>query len=47
MNFKLDENLPLEVAAAFRDAGHEIDTVQSEGLTGASNPEIPRRIRIE
>jgi hypothetical protein len=30
MRFKLDENLPLEIADAFRDAGHEIDSVQSE-----------------
>ncbi len=30
MKFKLDENLPFEIAEVFLDAGHEIDSVQSE-----------------
>jgi predicted nuclease of predicted toxin-antitoxin system len=47
MKFKLDENLPLEIADAFRDSGHEIDTVQSEGLTGASDLKILDRAQIE
>jgi predicted nuclease of predicted toxin-antitoxin system len=40
MKFKLDENLPLEIANAFRDAGYEIDSVHDEGLTGASDETI-------
>jgi predicted nuclease of predicted toxin-antitoxin system len=47
MKFKLDENLPLEIADAFRDTGHEIDSVQSEGLTGASDQEILKRAQAE
>ncbi|MGB6946182.1 MAG: DUF5615 family PIN-like protein [Bryobacteraceae bacterium] len=47
MKFKLDENLPLEIADTFRDAGHEIDSVQSEGLTGASDLKILEQVRLE
>jgi predicted nuclease of predicted toxin-antitoxin system len=46
MKFKLDENLPLEVADLFRKEGYDIDTIQSEGLTGSSDPEILRQIQI-
>ena len=47
MKFKLDENLPLEIADAFRDAGHEIDSVHDEGLTGASDEEILAVVQME
>jgi len=47
MKFKLDENLPLEIADAFRAAGHEIDSVQSEGLTGANDLKILQQVQIE
>jgi predicted nuclease of predicted toxin-antitoxin system len=47
MKFKLDENLPLEIAVAFQDPGHEIDTVQSEGLVGAPDVEILDHARTE
>jgi len=47
MKFKLDENLPLEIADVFRDSGHEIDTVQSEGLVGAPDTEILDHARVE
>jgi predicted nuclease of predicted toxin-antitoxin system len=47
MKFKLDENLPFEITDAFRDAGHEIDSVQSEGLTGATDLKILRQVQIE
>jgi predicted nuclease of predicted toxin-antitoxin system len=47
MKFKLDENLPFEIAEVFLDAGHEIDSVQSEGLTGASDPTILNRVQVE
>ena len=47
MKFKLDENLPLEIADAFRDAGHEIDSVHDEGLTGVSDEKILAAIQFE
>jgi len=47
MKFKLDENLPLEIADVVRGAGHEIDSVQDEGLCGAPDGEILRRIQAE
>jgi len=47
MKFKLDENLPLEIADAFRSAGHEIDSVHDEALTGASDEKILAAIQIE
>jgi predicted nuclease of predicted toxin-antitoxin system len=47
MKFKLDENLPHDIVEVFQRAGHEIDTVQSEGLTGASDPVNLRRIQDE
>ena len=43
----MDENLPLEIAEAVRAAGHEIDSVQSEGLTGATDVKILEQVQIE
>jgi predicted nuclease of predicted toxin-antitoxin system len=37
VNFKLDENLPVELAADLRGMGHDTDTVASEGLRGAAD----------
>ena len=34
MKFKIDENLPREVAALLRDAGHDAMTVVDQGLGG-------------
>ncbi len=36
MKFKLDENLPVSSAAILAGAGHDIDTVGQEGLSGAA-----------
>jgi predicted nuclease of predicted toxin-antitoxin system len=47
MKFKLDENLPLEIADEFRSAGYEIDSVQDEGLAGASDGRILAQIQSE
>jgi predicted nuclease of predicted toxin-antitoxin system len=47
MKFKLDENLPLEIADAFQTLGHEIETVLSEGLAGAPDAEILNHARVE
>lgn len=38
MKFKIDENLPSELAADLRHLGHEADTVFDEGLLGAKDP---------
>ncbi len=35
MKFKIDENLPSTFAHHFRATGHDADTVQDEGLSGA------------
>ena len=37
MKFKLDKNLPLELADDLVLLGHEADTVNSEGLKGAND----------
>jgi len=34
MKFKIDENLPLEVAVALREAGHDAMNVVDQGLGG-------------
>jgi hypothetical protein len=47
MKFKLHENLPLEIADAFQTLGHELETVQGEGLVGAPNTEILNHARTE
>ncbi len=40
MKFKVDENLPVEVAELFRDAGHDAITIYDEELGGADDDEI-------
>ena len=40
MKFKLDENLPVSSAAILASAGHDVDTVGEEGLSGAPDPEV-------
>ena len=40
MRIKLDENLPVRIAEALTDLGHDVDTVASEGLTGRSDSEV-------
>lgn len=40
MKFKLDENLPAELAADLQDLGHDADTVAGEKLCGALDPTI-------
>lgn len=37
MKFKLDENLPLELADDLRSLGHDADTVLKEGLKGSED----------
>jgi predicted nuclease of predicted toxin-antitoxin system len=40
MQFKIDENLPIELATTLREAGHNSETVHSEELTGASDQDL-------
>lgn len=47
MRFKIDENLPVEVAELLRAAGHDADTVHDEGLAGAPDARISAIVRDE
>jgi len=40
VRFKLDENLPVELAAELRAIGHDTDTVAGEGLCGEADPAV-------
>ncbi len=37
MNFKLDENMPRRVVALLSGYGHEVVTVDDEGLAGSDD----------
>jgi len=39
---KIDENLPESAVTVVKAAGHDVDTVRDEGLTGAADPEVMR-----
>ena len=45
--FKVDENLPEDVAAAFRDAGYEAFTATSQGLAGVDDARLSEVVRRE
>lgn len=45
MRFKLDENLPRELADDLVRLGHEVDTVYSEGLAGADDATVMHAAR--
>ena len=40
MRFKLEENLPVELAAELRAMGHDTDSVADEGHCGEADPAI-------
>ncbi len=40
MKIKLDENLPLRLAALLKNVGHDVHTTAQEGLIGHSDREI-------
>lgn len=47
MKFKIDENLPVDVADLLKQAGHEADTVYDEGITGADDVTISKVCKKE
>ncbi len=47
MRIKLDENLPHALTAVLRSFGHDVDTVQSEGLTGRPDDEIRAAAQLD
>lgn len=47
MKLKLDENLPVELLDDLRQAGHEGDSVQGEGLGGAQDSVVLARAKEE
>lgn len=40
VKFKLDENLPVSAASVLADAGHDVDTVPGEDLTGRPDQDV-------
>lgn len=40
MKFKLDENMPTDLATHLREAGHEVADVMAEGLAGEDDPPV-------
>jgi predicted nuclease of predicted toxin-antitoxin system len=40
MRIKLDENLPTRLVDALQSLGHDVDTVWSEGLSGADDQAV-------
>lgn len=47
MKFKVDENLPVELLADLRVAGHQAETLAEEGLAGAPDPTVMERVQSE
>jgi len=47
LRFKLDENIPDEVVALLREAGHDIRTVLDQGLGGRPDDDVSRACRDE
>lgn len=40
MRIKLDENLPVSLIEILTQLGHDVDSVQQEGLQGAPDPDV-------
>ncbi len=40
MKIKLDENLPVRLARALEQLGHDTDTIPQEGLAGREDPQV-------
>jgi len=40
MKIKLDENLPLQIASKLQRLGHDVHTIEDEGLSGCNDIEL-------
>jgi len=40
MRIKLDENLPADLVSALRSLGHDVESVNTEGLCGHPDPDV-------
>lgn len=40
MRFKIDENLPVEVAAILKEAGHDAMTINEQNMSGELDPAV-------
>ena len=47
MRIKLDENLPARAGAALASAGHDVDSVENEGLSGADDPTVSEAAKAD
>jgi predicted nuclease of predicted toxin-antitoxin system len=47
VKFKIDENLPVDLAMVLRDAGYDATTVAEQGLGGSADPGIASVCRNE
>ncbi|MCR9295750.1 MAG: DUF5615 family PIN-like protein [bacterium] len=47
MRFKIDENLPIEVAGVLRDAGHDAMTIGDQRMSGEPDPRVAAVCRDE
>jgi predicted nuclease of predicted toxin-antitoxin system len=47
MKFKIDENLPAEIAIDLRATGHDADTVSDQGLVGSPDSVILAKVQSE
>ena len=47
MKFKVDENLPIEVAELFNQAGYEAETVHDENLVGEVDQKLAETCQLE
>jgi predicted nuclease of predicted toxin-antitoxin system len=46
MRFKIDENLPYEIADDLQSLGHDADSVVNEGLAGCSDDVVVEHARV-
>ena len=47
MKFKVDENLPTELASDLAEFGHEAQTVVQEGMAGIADRNLLEAVRLE
>jgi predicted nuclease of predicted toxin-antitoxin system len=47
VKFKLDENIPRDLATLLRGEGHDVTNVEEEGLAGAEDPPVLKAATTE